>query len=764
MIEGGLIPSGNLRPGWRYAALGIVIAEFVALGWIAANAYSIKPPVPEKVVGPAGTVVFTGADIVAGQQIFLRYDLMDNGTLWGHGAYLGPDFTASYLHQLAMDAKAWLSQRRPADSPAARNGELTAEVGALLAENRYNPASGVLAFTQPEADSYIRQLEQWRAYFTNAAQNRGLPRAMISDPEELRQLTAFFAWSAWATVARVPGRSYSYTNNFPYEPAIGNGPSSAAILWSGLSLITLLAGTAAVLLAFGKFDYLGWRAKDRQAHIHPSLLPGVASPSQRATLKFFLAVALMFLGQVLVGGGVAHFRAQPEGFYGLDLAAIFPSNILRSLHLQLAIFWIATAFVAGGAFLASALGGTEPRGQVKTLNVLFILLLVIVTGTLVGDVLGVRQVVGKWWYWFGNQGWEYLQLGRFWQWALVAALLIWAMFLVRALQPSWRRKEHRELSALFLLTAFTIPIFYLPALFFTGKTNFTVVDTWRFWIIHLWVEGFFELFATVMVAVLFYKMDMVSRRTATRVIYLDAILFLGSGILGTGHHWYWTGQSTVSMALSATFSAMEVVPLILLTLDASAFVRLTRSRCDECGQPVNMPHKWTFYFLIAVGVWNFIGAGIFGFLINLPVISYYQAGTNLTANHAHGAMMGVFGMLGIAFLVFALRQMSAEADWVRTQKYVKVSFWGLNIGLGLMIVLSLFPTGVLQLYDVILNGYWHGRSAAFLNSPLMSRLEWARLPADIIFIVLGVVPLVIAAVRTWLMSQRHRSESTTGRI
>ena len=318
------------------------------------------------------------------------------------------------------------------------------------------------------------------------------------------------------------------------------------------------------------------------------------------------------------------------------------------------------------------------------------------------------------------------------------------------------RDKHRELSSLFLLTAFAIPLFYLPALFFDGTTHFTVVDTWRFWIIHLWVEGFFELFATVMVAALFYLMGMVSRQTATRVIYLDAVLFLGSGILGTGNHWYWTGQSTVSMALSATFSAMEVVPLILLTLDASAFIRLTLGRCDECGQPVSVPYKWTFYFLMAVGVWNFIGAGIFGFLINLPVVSYYEVGTNLTANHAHGAMMGVFGMLAVAMLVFVLRQMSTQENWARTQKYVKVSFGGLNIGLGLMLALSLFPTGVLQLWDVIENGYWHGRSPAFLDQPIMGYLEWARLPADAIFIVLGVVPLVLATGRTWLAARRQR--------
>ena len=221
--------SSRLSSRWRYGALAIVLVEFTVLGWIAANAYSINSPIPDKVVGPDGQVVFTGADIVAGQQVFLRYDLMDNGTLWGHGAYLGPDFSASYLHQLALDAKAWLSQRREAnqakDLPTAQGEVLTAEVSALLAENRYSAATGILTFTQPEVDSFGKQIGQWQTYFATTTQNRGLPKKMISDPEELRQLTAFFAWSAWSASAHVPGETYSYTNNFPYDPAIGNGPS-----------------------------------------------------------------------------------------------------------------------------------------------------------------------------------------------------------------------------------------------------------------------------------------------------------------------------------------------------------------------------------------------------------------------------------------------------------------------------------------------------------------------------------------------------------
>ncbi len=257
-----------------------------------------------------------------------------------------------------------------------------------------------------------------------------------------------------------------------------------------------------------------------------------------------------------------------------------------------------------------------------------------------------------------------------------------------------------------------------------------------------------------MVAVMFYDLGMVTAKTAKRVIYLDALLFLGAGVIGTGHHWYWIGQTTFSMALSSVFSAMEVVPLILLTLDASAFMRLTRGVQGLAGGKDYLPHRWTFYFLISVGVWNFVGAGVFGFLINTPIVSYYEVGTTLTPNHGHAAFMGVFGMLAMAFVVFALRQVSDEAHWKRIEKWVRLSYWGMNIGLGGMVVLSIFPVGVLQLSDVLRNGYWHARSAAFMDRPVVSALEYLRLPADLAFIIVGVLPLLAAVVSTYFHARK----------
>jgi nitric oxide reductase subunit B len=718
-------PSQILSPWWRKSVVLVLVIGFAILIWMAIRAQEDAPPIPEKVVGPSGKTIFTRKDILAGQEVFLKYGLMENGTIWGHGAYLGPDFSAEYLHTLAVDASIHLAKqyyhRNLPELTSRERAAVNGEVQQLFKQNRYDLQTQTLIFTLPEVMSYQNQ---------------------VKDSREVQQLTAFFAWTAWASAANRPGKTFSYTNNFPYDPTIGNTPPSDAVLWSALSLITLLGGTAIVLFSFGKFNFLGWRGGGE--HIHPQMTPGVIAESQKATIKYFVVVALLFLAQVLVGGATAHYRADPGSFYGINLPSFFPGNIFRTWHLQLAVFWIATGYIAGGLFLATSLGGREPKSQTLWINLLFIALVLVVFGSLLGEMFGVYQLLGKLWFWFGHQGWEYLDLGRAWQILLVIGLLLWLVLIFRGIGPARKNPAEREISILFLLAALAIPLFYLPAMFFTSTSHYTVVDNWRFWIIHLWVEGFFELFVTTMVAVLFYKLGMVTRPTATRVIYLDAILFLGGGIIGTAHHWYWTGQSNITMAFAATFSAMEVVPLTLLTLDAWDFVKLSRGKCDICGEAISIPHKWTFYFMMSVGFWNFVGAGIFGFLINLPIVSYFEVGTVLTPNHGHTAMMGVFGMFSISFMVFAMRQVLPYEEWRHVEKYIRVSFWGLNIGLALMVVLNLFPGGMLQLLDVLKNGYWHARSPQFLNDRVTTLIEWMRLPADAIFILLGVVPLLIA--------------------
>ncbi len=763
-IIDSFIEDSKLSPWWIRSILIVMVFGLAILISITVLGYHNAPPIPGKIVDAQGKILFTGADISAGQGVFLKYGLMDNGSVWGHGAYIGPDFSAEALHHIGLDTAAALAQHQygkpfaqldPQQSAAVRG-----QVAVILKTNRYDAATGTLRLTAPETQAWNQQVVHWTNYFKDPQTDGGLRPNMISDPTELRELTAFFTWTAWAAVADRPGYPYSYTNNFPYDPLVGNTAIPGAFLWSALSLLVLLAGIATVLLFFGKFDYLGWVSQGNR--LPTNIIPGQASPGQRALVKFFVVVALLFLLQTLVGGALGHYRTDPKSFYGFQLEDIFPSNLMRTWHLQSAIFWISTAYVAAALFLGRTLRNDEPRGLATWTHLLFGAFVVVIGLSMLGEWAGMSDLLGKWWFWFGDQGWEYLEIGRFWQYLLVAGLLVWFALLYWVARPSKVAKpDARPIARMFLWAAVAIPVFYIPALFYGAHTNLTVVETWRFWIIHLWVEGFFEFFATTVVALILYQLGLARRNNALRIIYLDAILYFLGGLIGTGHHWYFEGHNEFNMAMAAMFSVLEVVPLTLLTLDAWDFVKTTREEGELNGKRVPMPHKWAFYFLMAVGFWNFVGAGMFGFLINLPIVSYYETGTMLTPNHAHAALMGVFGMLALALMAFVLRQTTDDKTWAGIEKYIKVAFFGTNIGLAMMVVFSLFPNGVLQLLDVIQHGYWHARSFAYLDTTREHVLGWLRLPGDLVFIIFGAIPTVIAAFKGYFGMRRTKMGAGT---
>lgn len=740
-----------LSPWWRRAVLLVMVFGFSLLSLVTVETYQGAPPIPAQVVDATGQQLFTSDDVEHGQEVFLKYALMEHGTLWGHGAYLGPDYSAEYLHRTVQIGQETLAQSRYGTSlgglSEAQRIEIAGTLERDLKPNRYDATTGTLRFTEVEAASFRGQILEWTEYFNGVTPAAGLPQGFISDEAELWELTAYFAWAAWATTAQRPGTDYSYTNNWPYDPEAGNTPTASSYFWSAMSLIVLLGGLGLILVMFGRFEFLGW-GEGQTAHLQDGRLNRwKLTPSQKVLGLYFVVVAALFLLQSTLGGVIAHYRVEPDGFYGFDLAQILPYNLARTWHLQTAIFWIATAWVAGGLFLAPIVGGGEPKGQRTGVIVLLVALTVVVFGSMFGELAGINGWLGDMWFWLGHQGSEYLDLGRLWQVMLAAALVFWLFLMFRGLWPAMKQPGKGELPTLFFLSAVAIPVFYLPALFYGPHANYAVIDNWRFWIIHLWVEGFFELFATVLVGVIFVQMGLVRAKAATRLIYLDAILFLLGGIVGTGHHWYFTGQGTLNMGLASCFSALEVVPLTLLTLEAWEFVRLKDRNCTKCGLPLVRGQAWAIRFLIAVGVWNFVGAGVFGFLINLPIVSYFEMGTTLTANHGHAAMFGVFGMLALAVLVFCMRALSTDEDWGRAEKNIRVGFWGLNIGLALMMLLDLFPAGVLQLWDVLANGYWHARRLEYLMGGTFHMLESVRVVGDMIFLLLGVFPIVFATLQ-----------------
>jgi nitric oxide reductase subunit B len=462
------------------------------------------------------------------------------------------------------------------------------------------------------------------------------------------------------------------------------------------------------------------------------------TPAQRATAWFFFVMAALFLVQVFVGAASQHYRAELADFFGIDLAQWFPYNLMRTWHLQLAIFWVATAFLAAGIFLAPMIAGREPRRQNWLAFGLLGALALVVFGSLIGELAAIHGWIGSGWNWLGNQGFEYLDLGRFWQILLSIGLFFWVWMLYRVMRGRLAREHKGNMPWLFFFAALAIPAFYAVGLLARSESHFTSTDFWRFWVVHLWVEDFLELFTTVMVAYLFVLLGVVREKVALTVIYLDILLYSAGGVIGTMHHVYFSGEPAEHLALGAFFSAAEVIPLTFLTVEAWSFLQLGARQEQKARTP--FPHRWAVMFLVAVGFWNFLGAGIFGFLINLPIVSYYEIGTALTANHGHAAMMGVYGMLAVGLGMFCLRYLIPAERW--SEQAAKLSFWSLNLGLAWMCFATLLPLGLLQLYESVNKGYYEARTLEFLTNDTNALIEWIRLPGDVLFIAGGVLPVL----------------------
>ena len=731
--------------GWIQGVAIVVCFGFFVLGLLAYRTYTDEPPIPAKVVDPSGQILFTQQDVSEGQQVFLRNGLMEYGSIFGHGAYLGPDYTTDYLHRAALIV---LAKYGGVSSDQAR-GQTIADFTA----NRYDKTTGVLVFSAAQADAFRQLQGEYYKFFAEPTSKYGLRPSAITDVHEVNQLVAFFCWSAWTAAARRPGLNYSYTNNWPPEPLVDNHVTADAVVWSVLSLIALLGGTGLLLAAFGRWSFLGWHGREQRSITFRSPDEVALTPAQRSCSWFFFVMALLFLLQAMLGGATQHYRADLSNFFGIDLARILPFNIARTWHVQLSILWVATSYLAAGIFIAPMIAGREPKRQNWLSYGLLAALAIVVFGSLAGEYAGIQGWIKTNWSWFGNQGFEYLDLGRFWQVLLIIGLFFWTVILFRGLRHRLGTDHMGNMPWLFFFSALSLPAFYAVGLLAHPAGHFTTTDFWRFWVVHLWVEDFLELFTTIMVAYIFVLLGVVDEKVALKVVYLDILLYSAGGMVGTMHHLYFSGEPAMHMALGAFFSAAEVIPLTFLTLEAWSFLQLgAQQGTTSRGR---FPHLWAVMFLASVGFWNFLGAGVFGFLVNLPVVSYYEIGTALTANHAHAAMMGVYGMLAVGIALFCLRYMIPEKLW--SDQAAKISFWSLNLGLAWMVFATLFPLGIIQLYHSVNYGYFDARSLKFLGNQTNAFLEWLRLPGDALFIIGGTVPIVYLS---WLSVRHMRSKMT----
>jgi len=720
-----------------WVALAIVmIGSFAVLGGVGRKMISEAPPLPD-VYTADGQLLFTGSLITDGQGIWQSIGGQEIGTVWGHGAYVAPDWTADWLHRESQMLLDLWAQREGAKDFAALDADRQAALRARLIRemrrNTYDPATNRVVVSSEEAAAFHQLAAYYADVFGSGRPAYAIPRGSLTDPVKQQKMAAFFWWTAWAAHTDRPGSSITYTNNWPHEPLVANEPAPSTVLWSILSFVFLLAGIGGLVW---------WYASQEKADFHPAFpakdpfLSLQPTPSQRATMKYFFVVVILWCVQMLMGVLTAHYGVEGGGFFGIPLAKYLPYAVTRTWHLQLAIFWIATSWLATGLYVGPAVSGYEPKHQRLGVNVLFAALVLVVGGSLAGEWMGIEQKLGNMWFWFGSQGYEYVDLGRFWQILLFVGLVLWLYLMVRALKPAlMRRSESRPLMVLFLISSIAIPLFYAAGLMYGQRSHLVTAEYWRWWVVHLWVEGFFEVFATVVIAFLFTRLNLLEIRSATRAVLFSTTIFLSGGIIGTFHHLYFAGSSPVVIALGAAFSALEVVPLTLVGYEAWENIRLARGGRSKTPWVSN--YKWPIYFFVAVAFWNMVGAGLFGFLINPPVSLYYVQGLNLTPVHGHTALFGVYGMLGLGLTLFCLRAIQPGRQWKESP--LKWSFWSLNIGLAVMVGLSVLPIGILQAVASIQQGTWCARSAEFMQTPSMQMLRWMRVPGDVIFTIGAVI-------------------------
>lgn len=718
---------------WIAFAL-VVGISFAVLLFYGNQIYQQAPPIPEKVTNESGELLFTGNDIKDGQNIWQSIGGQEIGTVWGHGAYVAPDWTADYLHreaQYLLNKWSQISYGKEFDNlPAADQASLKSKLQEFLRANTYDAATSTLIISSERYEAFLHNKQHYAGLFMNdpalnkLRANYAIAKNTIKSEERMEKMVQFFFWASWACVTERPGSDLTYTHNWPPDEQIGNVPSSDLVLWTGFSIIMLLLGIGIMIFVQARS-----RQEDTLKPIEDPLMNQTITPSMWAVKKYFWIVNLLILVQVLLGVITAHYGVEGDAFYGIDIAKFIPYSITRTWHVQLAIFWIATAWLATGLYIAPSLRGRDPKFQKLGVNLLFIALLIVVAGSMIGQWFGVMQrldLVNN--FWFGHQGYEYVDLGRFWQLLLFVGLFLWLALMIRPILPIIKKgTSERGLLILFLVSCAAIALFYGAGLMWGRTTNLAVAEYWRWWVVHLWVEGFFEVFATVVAAFLFTRMGLLGIKSATNNVLFSTVIFLTGGILGTFHHLYFTGTPTAVMALGATFSALEVVPLVLIGFEAYHNYRM--SKATEW----LADYKWPIYFLLSVSFWNFLGAGIFGFIINPPIALYYMQGLNTTPVHGHAALFGVYGMLGIGLILFVLRSMYRRRKW--NDKLISFTFWTLNIGLFLMVVLSLLPVGLMQTVASVKEGMWYARSAEFMQQPLVAAFKWLRIVGDTIFAI-----------------------------
>ena len=745
---------GEYKKYW-FGLIAVLVITFTFLGWGGVEIYRTAPPIPDQYIDINGKVLITEEDILDGQSAWQRTGGQQLGSVLGHGAYQAPDWTADWLHR---ELVAWLDIRSEElygrnfaaatdDQKAVLNAQLKKE---YRGSNVNDKDQVVLSDTRIAAMNaiapYYIGLYGNEPSLQKSRENFAMKNNTLPNIEDRQKLTNFFFWTTWIASTERPGTDATYTNNWPHEPLIDNVPTSENIMWSIASVVFLIAGVG--FLIWG-WSFLRKEEDVKEATPDKDPLTKIAlTPSQKALAKYGVLVVALFVFQVFIGGFVAHYTVEGQEFYGIPVADFFPYALVRTWHIQAALFWIATAFLTAGLFLTPFInGGKDPKYQKLGVDLLWFALIIVVVGSFISQYFAIAGIMpAKYNFWFGHQGYEYIDLGRFWQILKWVGVLFWLVLMTRGCLPAFKQKGDKNLLAIFFASVVCVGLFYGAGLFYGERTHLTIMEYWRWWVVHLWVEGFFEVFATVSLAFIFYNLGLVNKKIATGSAIASAALFMLGGVPGTFHHLYFSGTTTPVMAIGASFSALEVVPLVVLGYEGYEHWSLQRQA------PWMNKLKWPIMCFVAVAFWNMLGAGVLGFMINPPVSLFYLQGLNTTAAHSHAALFGVYGFLAIGFILLVMRYI--RPDYIFSEKLIKMGFWALNLGLVLMLVTSLLPIGIYQAYASMTEGLWYARSEGFLQQDFLQTLRWIRTFADVIFIV-GAVCVALQVLKFAFAKPSH---------
>jgi len=708
----------------------VFVFNLVVMAGGALYSYQQTPPIPDAVEGPNGQTITTYDDVQDGKQAFQQNGLMNHGSILGNGAYYGEDYTADALDLKIEFMQDFYAQERHGTDYDDLDPPEQASVDAVVrADLERDGTGGTIQYTEAEVYAHEQVTEVYVERYHEGDHDRGVAEGMIESEQDAREFADFAMWTALIASTDRPGSDSSYTNDWPYAPLAGNTPTGSTMIWSVISMVLLVAGAGigvwlykAVELPEPRIDGVEVPEPDEIA----------LTPSQRAATRFLPVAAGLFLGQVLLGGLLAHYYVERAGFFGVEeifgvhVLQILPFAMAKTFHLDLGILWIATLWLGAGLFVPPLLTGHEPDRQRTFVHVLLVALVVAAVGGLAGIWLGANGYIdGELWWIIGNEGLEYLEVGRLWQVGLLAGFVIWTVLVARGFRPLLEREERYGLAHMIIYAGGSIGLLFVAGMFYTPETNIVMTEFWRWWVVHMWVEGAFEFFIVAIVGITLVSMGLLRKRSAEKAVAFQALFVMGSGIIGASHHYWWVGQPDVWIPLGSVFSTLELIPLILILFEA-----INEYRAMATGD--DFPYTLPFMFIIASGFWNFLGAGVLGFFINLPLINYYEHGTYLTVGHAHAAMFGAFGFLALGMATYMLR-ISTKPDLWNEQR-LRWAFWCWNIGLAVMVFVSVLPVGFLQLEVAFTENYDAARSLAFYEKDIVQLLFWARLPGDTLII------------------------------